>query len=49
MMRLVGYKSELEFVLYDVEEEQKEKFLLWYSEKLVVVYGCLKLFEGLWI
>ncbi|KAG2239029.1 hypothetical protein Bca52824_089889 [Brassica carinata] len=45
-MKVAGYKPELEFALHDVEEEQKEKLLLWHSEKLAVAYGCLKLPEG---
>ncbi|KAG7620768.1 Pentatricopeptide repeat [Arabidopsis suecica] len=45
-MKLAGYKPELEFVLHNVEEEQKEKLLLWHSEKLAVAFGCIKLPQG---
>lgn len=45
-MKLAGYKPELEFALHNVEEEQKEKLLLWHSEKLAVAFGCIKLPQG---
>ncbi|KFK22255.1 hypothetical protein AALP_AAs66747U001000 [Arabis alpina] len=45
-VKLAGYTPVLEFALHDVEIEQKEKLLLWHSEKLAVAFGCLKLPEG---
>uniref|UniRef100_A0A2P2IZJ1 DYW domain-containing protein n=1 Tax=Rhizophora mucronata TaxID=61149 RepID=A0A2P2IZJ1_RHIMU len=42
-MKVAGYMPELEFALHDVEEEQKERLLLWHSEKLAIAYGLLKL------
>ncbi|CAN8231734.1 unnamed protein product [Cochlearia groenlandica] len=45
-MKLAGYTPELEYALHNVERDQKEKLLLWHSEKLAVAFGCLKLPEG---
>ncbi|XP_022154015.1 pentatricopeptide repeat-containing protein At4g16835, mitochondrial-like [Momordica charantia] len=42
-MKLAGYVPDLEFVLHDVEEEHKEKLLLWHSEKLAIAFGLLKM------
>ncbi|WJX94778.1 Pentatricopeptide repeat-containing protein, mitochondrial [Trifolium repens] len=41
-MKLAGYVPDLEFALHDVEEELKEKLLLWHSEKLAIAFGLLK-------
>lgn len=38
-----GYVFGIRFVLYDIGEEDKEYVLFYYSEKLVVVFGLLKI------
>ncbi|KAL5545545.1 hypothetical protein UlMin_005232 [Ulmus minor] len=43
----VGYVPDLSCVLYDVEEEQKEKILLNHSEKLALAFGFVSTPEGL--
>lgn len=40
-IREVGYIPDTNFVLYDVEEEMKEKMLFAHSEKLAIVFGLL--------
>nr|AYM00565.1 pentatricopeptide repeat protein [Salvia miltiorrhiza] len=42
-MKRLGYTAESEFVYHDVEEEEKEKILLYHSEKLAVAYGIISL------
>lgn len=46
-MKLKGYVPNLEFALHDVGKKQKEKLLLWHSEKLALAYGLIKLPLGL--
>ncbi|KAA8517025.1 hypothetical protein F0562_017157 [Nyssa sinensis] len=41
-----GYAPDLSCVLYDVDEEQKEKMLLGHSEKLALAFGLLGTPEG---
>ncbi|KOM54998.1 hypothetical protein LR48_Vigan10g089000 [Vigna angularis] len=36
-----GYVPDTNFMLHDVEEEQKEQHLVYHSEKLVVAFGIL--------
>ncbi|KAF9615651.1 hypothetical protein IFM89_025601 [Coptis chinensis] len=45
-LREVGYVPDTNFVLHDVEEEQKENALLYHSEKLAIVYGLLNTPHG---
>lgn len=45
-MKVAGYVPDLEFVLHDVEEEHKEKLLLWHSEKLAIAFGLIKTAPG---
>ncbi|KVH89764.1 pentatricopeptide repeat-containing protein At4g16835, mitochondrial isoform X1 [Cynara cardunculus var. scolymus] len=45
-MRLAGYVPVLEFALHDVGDQQKEKLLLWHSEKLAIAYGLLRMPAG---
>ncbi|KAF5194138.1 Pentatricopeptide repeat-containing protein [Thalictrum thalictroides] len=40
-LREAGYVPDTNFVLHDVEEEQKEDTLLYHSEKLAIAYGLL--------
>lgn len=40
--RETGYVPDTNFVLHDVEEEQKQDELLYHSEKLAVAYGILR-------
>ncbi|KAL0406450.1 UNVERIFIED_CONTAM: Pentatricopeptide repeat-containing protein, chloroplastic [Sesamum latifolium] len=42
-MKRFGYTAEADFVYHDVEEEEKEKILLYHSEKLAVAYGIISL------
>jgi hypothetical protein len=37
----VGYEPDTSFVLHEVEEHQKEKFLFSHSSKLAATYGLL--------
>lgn len=39
---MLGYVPDTNFVLHDVEEEQKQDELLYHSEKLAVAYGILR-------
>ncbi|XP_015899014.3 putative pentatricopeptide repeat-containing protein At3g13770, mitochondrial isoform X2 [Ziziphus jujuba] len=41
-----GYVPDLSCVLYDVDEEQKEKILLGHSEKLALAFGLIATSEG---
>lgn len=45
-MKRMGYCAENSFVLQDVEEEEKERILLYHSEKLAIAYGLLSLSPG---
>ncbi|KAF9591138.1 hypothetical protein IFM89_002093 [Coptis chinensis] len=45
-LREVGYVPDTNFVLHDVEEEQKENALLYHSEKLAIGYGLLNTPHG---
>ncbi|KAK9054989.1 hypothetical protein SSX86_026068 [Deinandra increscens subsp. villosa] len=45
-MKAAGYIPVLEFALHDVADEQKEKLLLWHSEKLAIAYGIIKMADG---
>ncbi|KAL6178302.1 hypothetical protein ACLB2K_049820 [Fragaria x ananassa] len=42
-MKGMGYCAENSLVLQDVEEEEKERILLYHSEKLAIAYGILHL------
>jgi pentatricopeptide repeat protein len=44
--RETGYVPDTNFVLHDVEEEQKEDELLYHSEKLAIAYGILCMPNG---
>ncbi|CAA2983079.1 pentatricopeptide repeat-containing At3g13770, mitochondrial [Olea europaea subsp. europaea] len=41
-----GYAPDLSCVLYDVDDEQKEKILLSHSEKLALAFGMIGVSEG---
>ncbi|CAN6584738.1 unnamed protein product [Malus baccata var. baccata] len=45
-MKQLGYRVENRFVLQDVEEEEKERILLYHSEKLAIAYAILCLSPG---
>lgn len=45
-MKELGYVFDLELVFYDVEEEDKEMYLVVYSEKLVIVFVLMNIEEG---
>ncbi|KNA07973.1 hypothetical protein SOVF_166890 [Spinacia oleracea] len=40
-IKKMGYIPNTDFVLHDIEKEQKEKYVLQHSEKLAVVYGLI--------
>ncbi|GJY30684.1 pentatricopeptide repeat-containing protein [Tanacetum coccineum] len=42
-MKVAGYVPVLEFALHNVGDQQKEKLLLWHSEKLAIAYGLIKM------
>lgn len=46
-MKEEGYVLVMNFVLYDVEDEQKEENFVYYSEKFVVVFVILLMLEGM--
>ncbi|VAH09538.1 unnamed protein product [Triticum turgidum subsp. durum] len=46
-LRTTGYVPDTEFVLHDIDEEQKESSLLYHSEKLAVAYGLLVTPQGM--
>lgn len=48
-MKVKGYKFDIVLVLYDMDDEEKELDLVQYSEKLVVVFVFMVLFEGVLI
>ncbi|KAH9322530.1 hypothetical protein KI387_017169 [Taxus chinensis] len=41
-MKYAGYVPNTDFVLHDVEKEQKEKYLCYHSEKLAIAFGLIK-------
>ena len=43
---MTGYVPDTEFVLHDVEEEQKQNQLLYHSEKLALAFGILSMPSG---
>ncbi|KAJ4976979.1 hypothetical protein NE237_002085 [Protea cynaroides] len=45
-MKKLGYHVDTSFVLQDVEEEEKERSLLFHSEKLAIAFGILSLSPG---
>ncbi|CAN6586498.1 unnamed protein product [Malus baccata var. baccata] len=45
-LKEAGYVPDLGCVLYDVDEEQKEKILLGHSEKLALAFGLIATAEG---
>ncbi|GMH08480.1 hypothetical protein Nepgr_010320 [Nepenthes gracilis] len=46
LLKMLGYVPDTNFVLHDVEEEQKEDGLLYHSEKLAVALGILSTPKG---
>ncbi|KAL6620563.1 hypothetical protein ACP70R_035702 [Stipagrostis hirtigluma subsp. patula] len=46
-LKATGYVPDTEFVLHDIDEEQKESSLLYHSEKLAVAYGLLVTPKGM--
>eukprot|EP01018_Ginkgo_biloba_P017565 Gb_32051 [translate_table: standard] len=42
-LKEAGYVPETNFMLHDVEEEQKERFLCYHSEKLAIAFGIISL------
>lgn len=48
-MKMKGYVFDIWFVMYDVDEGEKENVVCYYSERLVIVYGLISMFFGIWI
>ncbi|KAI4370333.1 hypothetical protein MLD38_018696 [Melastoma candidum] len=46
-MKEEGYLPDTNFVLHDIEEEQKEQNLIYHSEKLAAAYGILSTSPGI--
>ncbi|CAN6438689.1 unnamed protein product [Victoria cruziana] len=46
-LKAVGYVVDTNFVLHDLEIEQKENALLYHSEKLAIAYGLLNTADGI--
>ena len=46
-LKATGYVPDTDFVLHDIDEEQKESSLLSHSEKLAVAYGLLATPKGM--
>uniref|UniRef100_A0A7C9ELX9 DYW domain-containing protein n=1 Tax=Opuntia streptacantha TaxID=393608 RepID=A0A7C9ELX9_OPUST len=46
LLSMTGYVPDTEFVLHDVEEEQKQNQLLYHSEKLALAFGILSMPSG---
>ncbi|MED6112826.1 hypothetical protein PIB30_065245 [Stylosanthes scabra] len=42
-MKRLGYSADSNFVLHDVEEEEKEQILLYHSEKIAIAFGILNI------
>ncbi|KAL1322061.1 hypothetical protein HN51_066987 [Arachis hypogaea] len=42
-MKRLGYSADSNFVLHDVEEEEKEQILLYHSEKIAIAFGLLNI------
>ena len=40
-LKAAGYVPDTEFVLHDVENEDKEHFLSYHSEKLAIAFGLI--------
>ncbi|XP_020271405.1 pentatricopeptide repeat-containing protein At5g39680 [Asparagus officinalis] len=45
-IKLIGYKPDIASVLHDVEDEQKEEYLWYHSEKLAVAFGFISAPHG---
>lgn len=45
-IKLLGYVADKGNVLHDVEDEQKEQYLSYHSERLAIAYGIMKLPSG---
>lgn len=45
-IKLIGYKPDITSVLHDVDDEQKEEYLRYHSEKLAVVFGLISTPRG---
>lgn len=46
-MKKVGYASDTNYVLLNVEEKQKDDFLYYHSEKLALAFGFLSIPPGI--
>ncbi|VVB01234.1 unnamed protein product [Arabis nemorensis] len=46
MRRRKGYVPDTNWILHDMDEQEKEKLLFWHSERSAVAYGLLKAVPG---
>ncbi|KAK1276298.1 Pentatricopeptide repeat-containing protein [Acorus gramineus] len=46
LMREVGYVPDTKYVLHDIDEEEKEKALMYHSERLAIAYGLISTSKG---
>lgn len=46
-MRAAGYVPDTRFVLHDIDEEAKEKALMYHSERLAIAYGLISTPPGI--
>ncbi|KAJ0988545.1 hypothetical protein J5N97_006901 [Dioscorea zingiberensis] len=45
-IKLIGYVPNIDSVLHDVEDEQKEEYLSYHSEKLAIAFGLISIPPG---
>ncbi|XP_020104153.1 pentatricopeptide repeat-containing protein At5g39680-like [Ananas comosus] len=45
-IKLIGYVPNIDSVLHDVEDEQKEEYLRYHSEKLAIAFGLIRTPQG---
>lgn len=45
-IKLIGYKPDIASVLHDVEDEQKEEYVRYHSEKLAIAFGLMSTPRG---
>eukprot|EP01018_Ginkgo_biloba_P032595 Gb_24515 [translate_table: standard] len=46
-MKEAGYVADTNYVLHDIDEEQKEEFLCYHSEKLAIAFGLISTPSGM--
>ncbi|PIN25414.1 hypothetical protein CDL12_01849 [Handroanthus impetiginosus] len=46
-LRDAGYQPDINYVLHDIEEEQKEAILSRHSERLAIAFGLISIYDGI--